>query len=394
WWRINYLRHEAGVAGRILTDLMERPRAVLVTILLGNTVVNVAASSISERWMERLIPEHGLWIAIVTMTFVLLVFGEITPKIFAIRNPERIALLAARPIRLFSKLIFPLQIVLEKLSNSVTCKYDLKKIRKGRIDFLTLVDESRRANILNESEYSVLTHILRMDSVVIQDVMVPRTDIIALPDTVSFNEAVKAMLTYDLRRIPLYSGNLDNIVGILYAKDLLGGWLNPVLRRPPGKLARNPFYVPRFISLKQLSHELSQHKCHLAIVLDEYGGTAGLVTHDDILRMIFAPGAREEVNANIVETLPDGGWVVEARITWDVLEKLLNVAPAKHPFRTLNGYLLDCFGRIPDPGEIIEVSLETANAEEIWRLEILTTEAIRIHTVRITRLTDSEIKSG
>jgi len=387
------LQYEAGVSGRILANLMKRPRAVLITILFGNTLVNVAASSLTERWLERLLPEQGLWVAIITMTIVLLVFGEITPKIIAVHYPEKIALMAARPVRFFSKIIFPVQIVLEKLSDILTPEYSAGKTGKGRIDFLALIDESYRENILKQSEYSVLKRILQMDSVVIADVMIPRTDIIALPDTIDFDEAVKAMLAFDFRRVPIYSGNLDNITGVLYAKDLLAGWLNPALRTSPKSLARSPFYVPGFISVKQLSNELSQKKCHLGIVLDEYGGTAGLVTHDDILRMIFKPDERDSEDANILQTLPDKSWVVNAKITCNVLEALLESEFDNLPFRTLNGYLLDQFGRIPEVGESADLHLKSGNTMKRWRLEILTIESLRIHTVLIKKMDSDEVDS-
>ncbi len=387
WWRINTLRHEGGVPGRILAGLMDRPRALLITILLGNTLVNVAASSLTEHRLERLLPDQGLWIAIAVMTVILLIFGEITPKTLAIRSPERLAVGAARPIRWFSILIYPIRILLEKLSDALMPSRGSHGAHKNRMDFMTLVNESYRADILDETEHTVVTRILQMEDVTITDIMVPRTDIMALPDNIDFDEAVRTMLAYDFRRVPLYHDDLDNIVGILYAKDLLGGWLNPVLRRPPRILARTPFYVPGFINLKQLSHELTQQKCHIAIVLDEYGGTAGLVTHDDILRTIFAPGRRDDVDANILETLPDGGWIVEARITWNVLRRLLNEMPENLSFRTLNGFLLDRFGRVPESGQTIDLP---EGGPPKWRFEIESTEPIRILTVRIRPVTSED----
>lgn len=383
WWRINYLRHKAGVSGQILADIMERPRAVLITILLGNTLVNVAASSLTEHQLEILFPGQGLLLAIVAMTIVLLVVGEITPKTLAIRRPERIALVAARPIRWLSQLIYPVRIVLEWLSDAITRRSDENAAGKRRIDFLTLINESRRAEIINESEHSMLTQIMQLNSVSIHDVMIPRTDIIALPDTLDFDEAVEAMLKTDFRRVPIYHESLDNIVGILYAKDLLGGWLNPVLRRAPKTMARNPFYVPGFINLKKLSAELRENRCHLAIVLDEYGGTAGLVTHDDILRAIFARSGDLSKNVKVINTF-ETGWDVDSRITWEDLTHLMKLAPKKHEFRTLNGSLLDRFGRVPDPGETIDIELQTGHGVTTWKMEILDTEPIRIGTVRIT----------
>lgn len=386
WWRINTLRHEGGFRGRILATLLDRPRSLLITLLLGNTLVNVAASSLTEHRLERLLPDQGLWIAIAVMTVILLVVGEITPKTLAIRSPETLAVSAARPIRWFSVLIYPLRILLERLSDLVMPIHDDPCGRRNRMDFLTLMNASRREKILDETEHTVMTRILQMEDICITDIMVPRTDIMALPDTIDFDDAVQTLLAYDLRRVPLYHENLDNIVGILYAKDLLGGWLNPVLRRSPKALARTPFYVPGFISLKQLSHELSQQKCHLAIVLDEYGGTAGLVTHDDILRTIFAPGRRDDVHANILDVLPEGGWIVEARITWNVLRRMLFEIPENLPFRTLNGFLLDRFGCVPEPGDVIELP---EHGPSRWRLEVLTTEPIRVLTVRIQPVTES-----
>ena len=387
WWRINYLKHNAGSTGKVLADLMERPKGVLIAILLGNTLVNVAASSLTEHRLEALLPEQGLFIAIAAMTVILLVVGEITPKTLAIRDPEPFALFASRPIWLVMRLIFPVRIFLEKLSDAVTRRKDGNEVGRSRVDFLTLVDESRRGDIIDESEHSVLTRILQMDSVNIRDVMIPRTDIIAMPDTISFDEAVKSMLAHDFRRMPIYHESLDNIVGILYAKDLLGGWVNPVLQRQPKFMARPPFYVPGFVNLKQLSAELAQQKRHLAIVLDEYGGTAGLVTHDDILSTVFSPEKDRRVGANVLKSVDDG-WDVEARITWDVLKELLQAKPASCEFRTLNGYLLDRFGKVPEPGEETTVELASAEGPSRWSITILSTEPIRIVSAAIRQVSN------
>lgn len=389
WWRVNFLRTRGDRNGRRLAELLDHPGSLLMTVLLGNTVVNVAASAVFEHWLEQHYPEQALFLAIVVMTAIILVFCEITPKTVAVLKPEKFGLLAATPIRLLIKGLFPARFIADKLSVSLSDKLKPQATKTGASDFLTLVDEGRKADVLTETEYDFMTRILEIGETQVTDVMVPRTEIIALPDSIDFDHAVDAVVYYNFKRIPLYGDTRDNITGILYAKDLLGGKMNPVLKRPPKVLARSPLFVPGHITLKQLSHEFTDKKRHMAIVLDEYGGTAGMITHDDLLQSMFGITDANDKDGFVLERLSNGEILIDARVDLPKLAEIIATALNNSSSRTLNGYLLDYFGRIPEPGESMIVTGKSETGPD-WKITIETAAANKVQTVRLTPLTPEQ----
>ena len=391
WWRIIFLKHNGGKPGRRLAELMEHPGSLLMTILLGNTVVNIAISSLFEHSMERYFPDNALLMSIGIVTPIVMILGEITPKTLALQKPEQIGLRVAPMIRWLTVVMRPVRWIAEKVSGSSIETLRRTAVARGSADFLSLADEGRQAGILSSSEHHILTRILEMKTIPVTDVMVPRTEMIALPDTIEFDAAVQAIRHYNFRRVPLFHESLDNIVGILYAKDLLGGWLNPVLKRSPRMLARSPVFVPSHITLKQLSLELVKRKRHLAIVLDEYGGTAGMITHDDILNTVFhltGPGRKQDL---LIRKMQGGGWRADARIGWSRICRLIGMSACESTFRTLNGFLMDHFGRIPATGETMTLDggTDRAGGKRLWRITIEEAEPTRILTVTVTPETDA-----
>jgi putative hemolysin len=378
WWRINYLRQHGGPGGKRLAALMDHPGSVLMTILMGNTIVNVASSALFEHWLEKNLPQHALFVAIGVMTVIILVFCEITPKTIAVLIPEKIGLFVTPPIKILSLAVSPVRILIEKFSGTLAQKLRISRTSPIKTDFFTLVDEGRQAGVLTRTEQQFMTRILEMNSVQISDVMIPRTEMVALPDTITFDQAIDAFLKHGFKRIPLYNTSIDNVTGIIYALDLLGGKLNPALRRSPKSLSQPPVFVPSHISLKQLSREFTERKRHLAIVLDEYGGTAGMVTHDDLLLAVFGSSDQNDSEKWVLKKTPGGGLRIDARITWQILCGLIGMCVRDVPFRTLNGFLMDYFGCVPAPGMTMILSGRDGGGDIDWKVTIGDTAPQRI----------------
>jgi len=324
-----------------------------------------------------------LWIAIGMMTILLLIFGEITPKTLAIQFPEKFSLLVVRPLRIFTVIVTPLQILLGMIAD-ITSKIggSTKNVSDpgSKTDFLSLVQEGERAGILTADERSTVNRILEMGEILVDKIMIPRTEMIALPEDITTQKAAETFLKHDLRRIPLYRGTVDHIIGILYAKDLLGEWLKSGIRRSPKSAARNPLFVPNCIGIKQVYSELKKNRLHLAIVLDEYGGTAGLITHEDILANLLGPVQHIPLNTNDVQPNEDGSFLINCRIPLLELKKITGIKLQSPRFITLNGYLIDRFGRIPQPGESLILKINKVNT---WHVEIRQTSNARIEQVLI-----------
>jgi magnesium and cobalt exporter, CNNM family len=359
WWHLHRLQSKRNPLAIYLVAILKNPHRILAAILLGNTLVNVAASSIAERYLEEAFPGQGLWISIAGMTILLLVLGEITPKTLAVYHAERVATWVVVPVDFAAKLFWPVRIVLEKisrLSSRLVVRDERIDSGRERAEFLDILSDAEHQGILSPSEQLVARKILEMEEISVSQIMIPRTDMVSLPETVGYDEAIRKMEEMNLRRIPLYRGTVDRIVGILYAKDLLASRFDAHKRKNPRILARPPYFVPGSIKLKQLYSTLKQKRLHLAVVLDEYGGTAGLVSHEDLLLTLLEPVAQQQSIPSSQITATNEGYMISGRARLDSLAKQNILDITESGFRTLNGYLMDRFGCIPPVGTWLSLS--------------------------------------
>ncbi len=354
WWQLHQMSQRRNGFARLIIRTMETPRRLLVTILLGNTLVNVAASSLAENYFERTFPGSGMWLAIAVMTILLLIFGEITPKTIALHFAERFSMMTILPLKGFSVLLFPVRIVLEKFADLAASwsGAEKKKHQPDRESILSVVREGEKSGIMTPYETRVVENMFDMEAIEISRVMIPRPDVLALPEDVSLNNAVQFFLKHDIRRIPIYRDSLDTIIGVLYAKDVLHGWFNRELNVRPADIARPPFFVPYCISLKELYYQLKTNKMHMAIVLNEYGGTAGLITHDDILENLLGSVTGQENGiSELIRETSENVYLVSGRIDLEDLSEIVDLEFDSDHFHTLNGFILDKMGHIPKAGE-------------------------------------------
>ncbi len=394
WWRLHFFTRSESRVDRMVAGLMERPRRLLVTILLGNTIVNVSSSSIAEHLLERAMPDQGLWVAIVVMTLALLIIGEITPKTIAISYPETIARVSVVPLRITGALLRPICYLLEKLTDYVTRKFDRRVSdhsgTSGR-NLLHMVKESEHAGVFSEMERVIMEKILEMETMTLHRIMVPRTEMIALPENISLEKAVSTFMDHNLRRVPMYRESLDQITGILYAKDLLYESSRKTRIRTPREIMRSPIFAPGVISIKQLFDEMKRGSRHIAIVLDEYGGTAGLVTYDDILMSIFRQAPKNGMIEDIrIKEISSDIFRINPGISMHRLAEITGFHVPETPLHTLNGFVLDRLGAIPSEGDEFEwISPEdpvTGTSAVSWRIEITQVSDRRIEEIRLVKI--------
>ncbi|MBN1355294.1 HlyC/CorC family transporter [bacterium] len=388
WWHYHRFRQSDKPIMKTIVRIMDHPHRILATILLGNTLVNVAASAIAASYFERVTPVRGLWISIVFMTAVLIVLGEIIPKTLSIYHAETISRWVAGPIVLMSRILWPVRIVLEKIGNwadRVTSLSGRVEHAEERDVFLNVLAEARKQGILSIQERSVAEKILEMDDLPVSQVMIPRTEVVALPETVGYEEAIQRMRRENLRRVPLYRETIDRIVGILYVKDLLPGRFDPNRKKSPRTIARTPYFVPGSMKIKQLYTALRQKQMHLAVVLDEYGGTAGLVSHDDLLLTLLASVTRRDPGEPDLAVPTDSGFRVSGQADLEFLARKGILKIPDTEFRTLNGFLLERFERIPDEGSELTIPGAT--------IRIVKTSPTRIEQVEILPRVSGEKES-
>lgn len=361
--KIREFKKEHRIIGGYIQLLLENPKRLLVTILLGNTVVNVAASIISVTIAFQLAKVFGiseeialiLQIAIVTMLILLL--SETTPKLWAQKYPTQVARLAAIPLYWISIILYPISKILTDVLKLMTSKitFDKSKSVLQGVEIKDLADLSIETGTIEEGEHELIHGIVSFKTVTAREIMTPRVDITSVSIEDSFDELMNIINESGHSRIPLYENSLDNILGIIYAKDLLPYLKNPESRKSLSlrNIAREALFVPETKLINKLLHEFQDKNMHLGIVVDEYGGTAGLISLEDILEEIVGE-IRDEFDKEETEIsrLSDTSYMILGKVSIDELNELLDqdYSSENDDYDTVGGFIFNQAGSIPQQG--------------------------------------------
>lgn len=367
--------------------LLERPRQLLITILILNTFVNVAAAIIAAvltgsvaaamSWNQTI----TVLLEVLVLTFVILVMSEITPKLIATRHSIAYSRIVSAPLTLLHRILYPLSNLLAHSTRLMRGRVQPGSSRISPDDLKALADVGEAHGTLEEEERDLIYSIVEFGETSVREIMVSRLDVVALPVTASLEEAIELIRNTGHSRIPLYVDHLDNILGIIYAKDLL-----PRLPERNGaqhidwtRAARPAIFVPLGKKLDALLKDFQTKKTHIAIVVDEYGGTAGLVTLEDVLEEIVGEirDEHDEREDLLYERIDDATFVFDARINLDDVNEVLGIElkTEDYDFETLGGLIFHVTGSIPQKGDEIEF--------ETLRMRVVTVENHRIGQVRV-----------
>ena len=362
----------AARALRLLKDPGRFLAVIQVAItFLGALASAVAAVSIVEllatplsgvSWIGERAGVLALLVVTLLVSVVSIVLGELIPKGFALANPDRIALVASGPISLFAKIVSPLVALLVLLTKVISKPFGIDPTRTPELsaaEIRLIVEQGSQQGVLEAEEEQMISAVMSLSDSKLHEVMVPRIDIVAIDQEATFDEAVEVVLKEGHSRTPLYRESVDHIVGILYAKDLLrliaAGGPRPRLR----DIMRPALFVPESQSVDDLLHELQRRKVHMAVVLDEYGGTAGLVTIEDLLEEIVGEIQDEfdEEEPMKVEIGP-GEVILDGRAAIDDLTELVEPAlelEDDEEYDTLGGFVYHRIGRVPVVGDAVVI---------------------------------------
>ena len=394
------LTDDESRAARRIQWMLDRPRSLLITILLLNTMANVGAAILSAVLTVEAAQSFGwsetvaLVLEVAALTFVLLVVSEVAPKLAASRNPVAFA-------KRSSILLYPLARFLAPLTTLMAhgTAWLQKHLRSparplSSEDVKTMADVGEAQGSLEEEERALIHSILEFGETTVREVMISRVDMIALPDTATLAEALQLIRDSGHSRLPLFRDHLDNILGVIYAKDLLpylshNGTRNGDNHERPldlEKLARQPRFVPLSKKLDDMLEDFQEHRTHMAIVVDEYGGTAGLVTLEDLLEEVVGE-IWDELDApeeTLIRAAGSNKWHVEARIDLDDLVEALGVDidTEEFDFETLGGLVFHLAGEIPSPGDVF--------THGRLQLRVESVEQHRIRHVLVTLLPEKE----
>lgn len=364
-----------------LARLVERPERFLSAVLLMELLCQLVAATLVGVVADRLFGTLGVVVATVAEVVVIFVLGEATPKNWAVQQPERAALVSAPLVGGIVR--FPLvRLVsggLVGLSQLLLPRGDRRTNFVTEQELLALADQAAAEDVIEREERALIRSIIDFGDTVVREVMVPRTDMVTVDGRAKVADALEVAMQAGYSRLPVYGQNVDDVVGILYTKDLVKADLAGQEERVAAELARPAHFAPETKAVAELMREMQQGKFHMAIVVDEYGGTAGVVTLEDLIEELVGEIVDEfDVEEPAAEPLGGGAYRVNARMPLDEVNELLDAQLPEGDWDTVGGLVFGLLGHVPTEGESAEVGEHRLVAEKV--------QGRRIGRVRIVPL--------
>ncbi len=352
-----------GIIYRYLLNLISFPRRLLVTILIGNTIVNVGVSIVAVSLAIDFSKYYDisldlvLTIQILLLTFFILIFGELLPKIIASKHTIAFARFTAIPLNLCSIIIFPIAESLTEIIKLSSTKLSFNKDKSAlsKDELVLLANIGKEKGTIKDDQHSLISSIVTFSSLSVDEVMTPRVDMITVSVNDSYENIIKTITESGHSRVPVYNENIDEIVGIVFAKDLLKFIKNPVeiSKFELRSLLKKPLFIPETKLLSELLKEFQLKKIHIAIVVDEYGGTAGLISLEDIIEEVVGDIWDEfDKEENHFIHITENNFVVLGKTKLNEINEQLDVnfLSEDDDYDTIGGYILNKSGSIPKDG--------------------------------------------
>lgn len=381
---IDEFENDEGKTSSRIIALIEKPEKLLATILIANNFVNIGIVVVFTYIVAGTMNFEGypVWVPFVVQVFVvtalLLLLGEIIPKVYATVNSKKLCAFMSLPLEILAKIFTPLSKILLATSNALQSKVKARQADFS-VDELETALELTRDEETTPDEEKILKGIVRFGNTDVKQIMTPRTEVICYDITIGYKELMTDLTEQGYSRLPVYRESLDSVIGVLYLKDLLPYSEQEDLNWQ--KLLRSPYFVPENKKLDDLLKEFQEMKMHMAIVVDEYGGTSGIVTLEDIIEEIVGEITDEYDDESIFYSkLDEANYIFEGKTPLVDLYKILdidgeNFESAKGDSDTLAGFVLELSGKIPMKNEKIKfenyvLTVEAADKRKIKRLKL------------------------
>lgn len=351
----------------------------LSTILVGNNIVNIAAASISAKAATDLFgASTGLVVSTFVMTILILIFGEILPKSIAKEHAEAYALKISGILLLLIRVLTPINYLFRRLKVVVSRLFSSDSQNAPSVteeEIKVMVDISEEEGVIDKEEKELVHRSLEFNEVLVGEVLTPRPDIIAIEVDQPIEEIKRVFFEERFSRVPVYEKNIDNIIGILSEREFLA----EVLQHKDvniRKLLRKPMYVVKSMKIASLLLELQKSKVHMSIVIDEFGGTSGLITLEDILEQLVGEIWDEhDEKFNVVTQTDENTYEFDAQLQLDDFSKIMNIQPPETSYHNLGGWIFEKLERIPQKGDSFEY--------ENLKITIVEVEKNRIRKVKV-----------
>ena len=358
----------------------QNPQDFFSTVLIGNNIVNIAFASICTVVLTTFFGLGELSILFIS-TFVLLIIGELIPKYFAREIADRFVLLSALPVKVVSVVLFPFVKVLSSISSRLTQSSNVKEEKINylfsREDIESLVEESMEAGIVNKKESDIINKVFSLGEQRVYEAMRPRTEIVGVEIGQTINEALTIFIESGYSKLPVYEENLDNIKGVVFAYD--------IFKSPEDlkSITREIIFVPETKKTFDMLNEMLTRQVSIAIVIDEFGGTAGIITLEDIMEELFGEIKDEyDVEEDICRRIAANTYLISGKVEIDFINEKYSLNIPTGDYETIGGYLTSNLGRIPVEGENVVV--------DNFNILIARATSIKIELVKLTLIEQME----
>jgi len=373
--RVRHMVEEKTSGSALLERLLKDPNKLLSAILVGNNIVNIGASALATSLALSFYGSKGVAISTGIMTLLVLIFGEITPKSLATKFPEKVSLMVSKPISVIVFLLNPIVVVLMYLTSGMMkllgIEVDIRQPMITEEELRTIVAVSEEEGVLETEEKQMIQNVFEFGDLQIKDIMIQRTDIIAIDIDTPFEEIIDIVKYEQFSRYPIYKEGIDNIVGVLNVRDLI--FLNNEKENfNIAKYIRKPYYTFEFKKISDAFKEMKKNRMHMSIVLDEYGGTAGIITIEDLIEEIVGDIEDEyDEFESEIQFIKDGEYIVNGSTKLNTVNEMLGTDFESEDFDSIGGLIIESLGRLPKDGEKVEQDNITLVVESIKKNRII-----------------------
>jgi len=411
--RIELLANEGNPAAKVVKGWLENPASrsrLIAACQLGITIVSLALGAVGENTFQALLtPTFSrivlapnlqslssllaalpLILSLIIITSIHVVLGEQVPKVATLHQPERVAMLGAQPMNIFTKVFKWFIDILDWATRLVLRIFGLKVVGEHSLIYTVdelkqMINESEEGGVLETPEREMLESVFDFGELLVRQVMIPRTEIVAIEADTRLDEIIATVTQYSYTKLPVYETDLDQIIGILHVKDVLRVMNQPDCQETTArKMARETLYIPETLPVNQLLHQFRHNRQHIAIVLDEFGGTAGLVTLEDLLEEIVGEvGDQFDEDNPEIQTQPDGSVLIDGLTLMEAVNQQLELNLSDPHYDTIAGYFLGKLGHIPKIGDMVEAGGV--------RLKVESMDGLRISQLSLVRLNDAPL---
>lgn len=390
-YKMKALADEGSRRAKMVLKLMENPGKVLSTILIGNNIVNITASSLMTIVVTKLFGSPAVGIATGVLTILVLIFGEITPKNLATIYSESFALFYAMPIKVLSVVLTPVIWLLDKLCNFIywILRVDPNGMNKQMTEseLRTIVNVSHEDGVIEGEEKEMITNVVDFGDSIAKDIMIPRADITMAPVDASYEEILDYFMEEQYSRLPIYEENKENIIGILHMKDLFFYQNRTEEAFSIREVMREPYYTYEYQKTSGILEELRKNSVSITIVLDEYGTAAGMITLEDLLEEIVGEIRDEydDYEEEIIKQIDENQYEVDGGAKIGDVNDALGLDLASEDYDSIGGYVIELLDHLPETGE--------AGQNERALFEVLEADKTRVERIRITLIPDMKAEA-